>query len=77
MKTKVSKESALLVKAKELAEMLSVSPRHIWRMKAAGKLPKAIEIGHCVRWKLLDITNWLAMGCPSMKEFEANQKAVR
>ena len=55
MKSKVSKESTLLVKAKELAEMLSVSTRHIWRMKAAGKLPRAFEIGHCVRWKLLDI----------------------
>lgn len=77
MKSTVSKESTMLVKAKELAEMLSVSTRHIWRMRASDKLPRAIEIGNCVRWKLLDITNWLAMGCPSMKKFEATQKAGR
>ena len=75
MKSKVSKESVLLIKAKELAEMLSVSTRHIWRMKSSNKLPRAIEIGKCVRWKLLDITNWLTMGCPSMEKFEAIQKA--
>lgn len=75
MKTKNSKESALLVTAKELAEMLSVSPRHIWRMKASEKLPRVIEIGNCVRWKLVDISDWLAMGCPETREFE-NRKGA-
>ena len=75
MQTSAVKDSTLLINAKELAEMLSVSPRHIWRMKAAGKLPRAIEIGHCVRWKLLDISNWLAMDCPAMKEFKTRQAA--
>jgi predicted DNA-binding transcriptional regulator AlpA len=75
MKNTISKETSLLVKAQELAEMLSVSTRHIWRMKASGKLPRAIEIGNCVRGKLLDISIWLSMDCPSTKEFEAYQKA--
>ena len=75
MNKKIAKENAVLVTAKELAEMLSVSPRHIWRMKSSGKLPRAIEIGNCVRWKLIDISDWLAMGCPSMKDYEA-KKAV-
>jgi len=77
LSTTVSKETSLLLKAQELAEMLSVSTRHIWRMKASGKLPRAIEIGKCVRWKLLDISNWLSMGCPSMKEFEAYKKSTK
>ena len=75
MKNVATKESSLLVKAKDLAEMLSVSPRHIWRMKSSGKLPRAIEIGNCVRWKLVDISDWLTMGCPSMKEFETRKSA--
>lgn len=75
MKSVSTKQTTLLVTAKELSEMLSVSPRHIWRMKAAGKLPRAFEIGHCVRWKLVDISDWLTMGCPSMQEFETRKSA--
>lgn len=75
MKSTATKQSTMLVTAKELAEMLSVSTRHIWRLKAMAKLPKAIEIGHCVRWKLVDISDWLAMGCPKMTTFEAKKQA--
>lgn len=75
MKSTATKQSTMLVTAKEFAEMLSVSPRHIWRMKAMGRLPKSIEIGHCVRWKLVDISEWLAMGCPEGKEFNNRKRA--
>ena len=64
----------LLVNANDLAKMLSISVRHLWRMKSAKKLPKAIQIGNCVRWKLLSISEWLCLGCPNQQEFEARQK---
>ena len=60
-----------LFRAREFAEILHVSQRHIWRMKAAGKLPKAMEVGECVRWSLDDIEKWIAIGCPSQRQFEA------
>ena len=66
-----------LVSAKELAEMLSISQRHLWRMKSAGKLPKPIKFGRCVRWMMSDIESFLAMGCPSVREFEARKSAGR
>lgn len=75
MKSAVTKQSAMLINAKELAEMLSVSARHIWRMKATGKLPKAVEIGNCIRWKLVEISDWLTMGCPDAKEFAHRKRA--
>jgi predicted DNA-binding transcriptional regulator AlpA len=64
-----------LVNANELARMLSVSVRHVWRMKAGGKLPKAVWIGGCVRWRMDDIGLFIEMGCPSQKEFETRKKA--
>jgi excisionase family DNA binding protein len=36
--------------AKQLAELLNVSERHIYRMNASGKLPRPKRIGRCVRW---------------------------
>ncbi|MCP4612710.1 MAG: hypothetical protein GY845_28775 [Planctomycetes bacterium] len=76
MKTEIRKESLILVGANDLAKMLSVSPRHIWRLKAGEKLPKPIKFGRCVRWILSDIQYWLNLGCPSQKEFET-RKSVK
>ena len=74
MSKKVTKTQ--MVMAKELAEMLGVSERHVWRMRAQGKLPRPMNIGNCVRWYLKDIELWLELGCPEMAEF-ANVKLHR
>jgi predicted DNA-binding transcriptional regulator AlpA len=66
-----------LLNAKEIAAMLHVSERHLWRLKAAGKVPKPVKVGECVRWLLRDIEAWLEMGCPSQKEFDHRKNASR
>lgn len=66
-----------LINANDLAEMLSISVRHIWRMKAAGKLPKTVKVGGCVRWLLSDIKLFLETGCPSQKKFDDMKNAGR
>ena len=40
------------VTLKQLAEVFGVSERHLFRQKAAGKMPKPIRIGRCHRWDL-------------------------
>jgi len=73
MKSEAIEKEALLVTSKELAKMLSVSERTIWRMAKEKQLPRAVTLGKkSVRWKLVDITDWISMDCPSMKKFEAN-----
>jgi len=67
----------VLINANELAKKLSISVRHLWRMKAAGKLPKAVNVGGCVRWLWPDIELFLSMGCPAQKQFEAMKAAGR
>jgi excisionase family DNA binding protein len=39
-----------LLTTKQLASLLGVSERHIFRQQAAGRLPSPIRIGRCVRW---------------------------
>jgi len=41
------------------------SPRHIYRMADAGKMPPPVRLGSLVRWDLEEIDRWIAAGCPS------------
>jgi len=56
-------ENLNLLSAKELATMLAVSVRTVWRLRSAGKLPKPIMIGASCRWKVSDIDGWLSVNC--------------
>lgn len=55
----------LLVTAEEVARMLNVSVRSIWRMRSAGHVPKPIRMGGNIRWRRIDIEEWVAAGCPT------------
>lgn len=46
-----------------VARKASVSPATIWRLRAAGKMPAPIRIGHSIRWRRADIEAWIAAGC--------------
>jgi predicted DNA-binding transcriptional regulator AlpA len=67
---------ALAVSARQLAEMLDVSLRQVWRLNAAGKLPRPIRLGGSVRWNREEIQRWFETGCPDRKTWEA-RKAVQ
>jgi predicted DNA-binding transcriptional regulator AlpA len=68
---------ALAVCARELAEMLNVSLRQVWRLNSAGKLPKPIRLGGSVRWNRQEITDWFGAGCPDRQTWEATREAQR
>jgi excisionase family DNA binding protein len=53
----------LLITARELAKLLRISTRTLWRLRSAGDLPKAVRLGSAVRWRLDDVEKWLAGGC--------------
>ena len=53
-----------LVNARELAKILSVSERTLYRLKSTGELPTPVVLGGSVRWRLSEIRQWIANGCP-------------
>ena len=55
-----------LLTVKEVAVMLSLSVRSIWRMDAEGRIPKSIKIGKSRRWNAKALTQWIQNGCPRM-----------
>lgn len=62
----------LAVSAKALATLLSVSLRTVRQLDCSGWLPRAVTIGaRAKRWRASDIDEWLRLGCPDRKTFEA------
>ncbi len=54
-----------LLSARQLAELLNISTRTLWRLKSARKIPDSIRIGASVRWRAEDVREWIAEGCQS------------
>lgn len=48
-----------LMTAKDLAHVLNVSLRTVWRLKRAGRLPASLQVGGGVRWKTDEVQSWL------------------
>lgn len=48
-----------LLTVRDVAQLLAMSTRNIWRLKSAGRLPPAIKIGGAVRWDRADIARHL------------------
>ena len=71
-----SPPAALTANAKGVAAMLGVSVRQVHRLHTTGRLPKNIHLGHCVRWRIQDILDYVDMGCPNRETFEANEKTL-
>jgi excisionase family DNA binding protein len=66
----------LLITAAELARMLQVSTRTLWRLRSAGQLPQPVQFGGSVRWRLEEVQKWIAEGCPfsQARENEGRRK---
>jgi excisionase family DNA binding protein len=65
---------ALAISARELAQMLDVSLRQIWRLTSSGKLPRPIRLGGSVRWNRSEIQQWFEAGCPDWRTWEVRKE---
>jgi prophage regulatory protein len=59
-----------LISASQLADLLSISERTLYRLKSIGQLPSPIVLGGSVRWRLAEIREWIAQGCPKPASHE-------
>ena len=53
-----------LLRASDVAKLLSVSTRTIWRMRDAGELPQPVRLGsgNIIRWRRCDIEDFIRNG---------------
>ncbi|MCA9119320.1 MAG: helix-turn-helix domain-containing protein [Planctomycetaceae bacterium] len=61
-------EPAKLLDVRAVAELLDCSPRHVYRLSDAGRMPAPIRLGSLVRWSRVAIDEWVRAGCPSMRK---------
>jgi predicted DNA-binding transcriptional regulator AlpA len=66
-----------LVDAKTIAlEMLGISKRGFWRLRAQGKIgPKPVKVGGSLRWRLSEIVRWIQWDCCDASEYQARLEA--
>ncbi len=63
----------LLLREKEVAELVGVSPR-TWRdWRAGGKIPPSYKIGKSRFWKTAEIMQWIELDMPNIERFIAYQ----
>jgi excisionase family DNA binding protein len=56
--------SPLLITAEEVARMMNVSTRTLWRLLSAGRFPKPVRFGGNTRWRVAEVLRWIEDGCP-------------
>ncbi len=49
----------LLLKDEEVASLLGISRRSVWRLVSSGRLPEPVRLGGSVRWRYQDIADWV------------------
>ena len=60
-----------LLSVRDVAEVLAISVRSVWRLRAAGLLPEPVRVGGAVRWRRSQIDRWLDLDCPNRVAFDA------
>ncbi len=46
---------------------LGCSTRHVYRLADSGRMPRPIKLGTLVRWPRAVIEQWIADGCPNVR----------
>lgn len=64
-------EYALLVDAKEAANLCRLGLSTWWRFVAGGKTPAPVRIGRAVRWRRDELLAWVDAGCPARSRWES------
>ena len=57
----------MLLSVKEVAKMLGIGERTVWAWAAEGRVPEPLQLGRLKRWRLEEIKQWIAAGCPVRK----------
>jgi len=63
----------VLLDAKALGQRLGLSAKQIVRLNSDEKIPASLKIGKVSRWDVRIIEDWISLGCPNRKTFDATK----
>ena len=52
--------NGMLLNVTAVSEMLGCSPRHVYRLSDAGRMPAPVKLGSLVRWSASAIRDWMS-----------------
>jgi excisionase family DNA binding protein len=53
------RQTPRMIDVNEVAMILDVSTRTVWRLAASRELPQPVRFGRNVRWRIRDIEAWI------------------
>ncbi len=56
-----------LLDVRAVASLLDCSPRHVYRLADAGRMPRPVKLGQLVRWRRGELMQWIDDGCPAVR----------
>lgn len=68
---RTAREPSAMLDVKAVAAMLGCSERHVYRLAAAGRMPRPVKLGALVRWSKAAIEDWISRGCPRERRGQA------
>jgi excisionase family DNA binding protein len=63
--------AAALLDVRQVAMLLHCSPRHVYRLADAGRMPRPRRLASLVRWSRAEVEQWVDAGCPPVRTFTA------
>jgi excisionase family DNA binding protein len=57
-------EEPRLMTAAEVARLLQISTRTLWRLLSCGRIPAPLRFGGNVRWRQEEVLRWIEQRCP-------------
>ena len=63
-----------LLTVKEVAHLLRLSVRAVWKLRSAGHMPPPVRLGgRSIRWRAADVERFIECGC-DMAAFDGHTK---
>lgn len=65
---------AMGVEAAQAARLCGVSRAMWYSLRKAGRLPRPVRLGRRVLWRVEELREWMAAGCPPLACWDAIKK---
>jgi len=65
----------LLLSVREVAALLGVSTRTVYRLADDDRMPRGLRIGGVLRWRRAELDRWIASGCPDCRSPQGGEGA--
>ncbi len=66
---KIPDDAGMLIDAKTTASLLNISCRTLYRLCHEEAVPAPVRLGGIVRWRVLEITEWIDNDCPTRRNW--------